>query len=115
MHYGAGAGWKGPFINEADDGMGVNSTVSGDYSYISELGASFKYSNAGEAFSSPSRQVPSAGILGSLPTGVKSRPPWQTLLFNPVPATRFGVPASARSDAGRIAGGLREGRWCGQR
>jgi uncharacterized protein (TIGR02600 family) len=35
------------------------------------------------AFFSPSRQVPSPGMFGSLPTGVKRNQPWQTLLFRP--------------------------------
>lgn len=32
---------------------------------------------------SPNRQIPSAGMFGSLPTGVKSGQPYQTLLFRP--------------------------------
>ncbi|MFT5466800.1 MAG: hypothetical protein ACI8UO_001900 [Verrucomicrobiales bacterium] len=35
------------------------------------------------AFFSPNRQIPSPGMFGSLPTGVKRGLPWQTLLFRP--------------------------------
>ncbi len=40
---------------------------------------------------SPNRIVPSSGMLGSLPTGVKSGTPWRTLLFHPdETGNRFG-------------------------
>lgn len=38
---------------------------------------------ATEAFFSPNRQIPSPGMFGSLPTGVKRGQPWQTLLLRP--------------------------------
>ncbi len=39
----------------------------------------------GQTFFTPNRQLPSAVMFGSLPTGVKANPPkpWQTLLFRP--------------------------------
>ena len=39
---------------------------------------------AGTYFS-PSRQVPSSMMLGSIPSGIQRMQPWQTLLFNPKP------------------------------
>ncbi|XHR31304.1 MAG: Verru_Chthon cassette protein A [Chthoniobacteraceae bacterium] len=40
----------------------------------------------GPAFFSPNRIIPSPGMFGSLPTRVKARIPWQTLLFRPQPS-----------------------------
>jgi uncharacterized protein (TIGR02600 family) len=40
----------------------------------------------------PNRQVASAVLFGSLPTGVFQPRPWQTLLFNPIPPSRQGAP-----------------------
>ena len=37
----------------------------------------------GQTYHSPNRQLPSAVMLGSLPTGVVRQLPWQTLLFRP--------------------------------
>jgi len=37
----------------------------------------------GQSYFTPNRQLPSAVMLGSLPTGVKANKPWQTLLFRP--------------------------------
>jgi len=81
-------GWSffpdGPFINKPDEGM-MDTSVSG-----SSLGSvtpyeTFKWSLADGLFS-PLRQIPSAVMFGSLPTGVHSDVPWRTLLFCPNPA-----------------------------
>ncbi len=42
-------------------------------------------------FFSPNRQIPSAVMFGSLPSGVKANKPWQTLLFRPTPAGHPGL------------------------
>ncbi|MEM6884082.1 MAG: Verru_Chthon cassette protein A, partial [Verrucomicrobiota bacterium] len=71
----------GPFINKADEGSRPQSASDG-------LGLPYMwFRNAVKTDDhfSPNRQVPSAGILGSLPTGVKRNQPWQTLLFRPDP------------------------------
>ncbi len=99
--YDAGVLWKGPFTNKPDDGVGFDSATTDFYPYISTGAVTLLA--AGETFSSPSRQMPSPGVLGSQPTGVKSLRPWQTLLFSPVPAARFGVPASAGTGLPRIS------------
>ena len=67
----------GSYINKPDEGN-YNSTNS-TYTY-------FAWSTAEDSkgtFFSPSRLVPSAGMFGSLPTGVKRNRPWETLLFRP--------------------------------
>ncbi|HEY8966696.1 MAG TPA: Verru_Chthon cassette protein A, partial [Candidatus Methylacidiphilales bacterium] len=68
----------GPYINKPDEGTKVPGT-----------GAPYFDNpwNAGDAttstFSFPNRQMPSPGMFGSLPTGVKAGIPWRTLLFRP--------------------------------
>ena len=86
---GIGTYPNGPFINKPDDGnakVGVPYITSDQYSRP-----------PGDAFSSPSRQMPSAVMFGSLPSGARSTPPapWQTLLFCPNPASRYGPAAKA--------------------
>jgi len=86
---GNGDDKDGAYINKADEGnipyakpgllipyfgAGYNTSVSTG-SIITAAGANF----------SPNRQMPSAGMFGSLPTGVFSNAPWQTLLFRPSP------------------------------
>ncbi len=92
---GNGSSPNGPLINKSDDGNSPDGTGKTPYMedvhYAVPLGATF---------SSPSRQMPSAVMLGSLPTGVKAGHPWQTLLFNPVPATLYGTPSVAHRGAG---------------
>jgi uncharacterized protein (TIGR02600 family) len=85
-----GGQFCGPFINKTDDGSAWDGGAS-SYPYME--GSAQMPPNS--TFSSPSRQVPSPVILGSLPTGVFSDRPWQTLLFCPNPASRFGASASA--------------------
>jgi len=57
----------------------------------------------GQTFFSPNRQLPSAVMLGSLPTGVVREQPWQTLLFRPNRETNTshpgaGVPGKSAPD-----------------
>ncbi len=47
---------------------------------------------------SPNRQMFSAFQLGSLPSRAVAGNPWETLLFNPVPASRDGTSISHRGD-----------------
>jgi uncharacterized protein (TIGR02600 family) len=46
-------------------------------------------------FFSPNKQMPSAGMFGSLPTGAVRNKPWQTLLFRPNPGNHPGPAAPA--------------------
>ena len=77
------------------DGAYINKPDEGDQSYISHDPVSGEtrsrrpymdkedyFRNSGSFFS-PNRQVPSAMMLGSIPTGIQRRLPWQTLLFHP--------------------------------
>jgi hypothetical protein len=65
----------GAYINKPDEG---NFTMAGGYAYFS-----WNFSEPGVVIFSPNRLVPSAGMFGSLPTGVIRNQPWQTLLFRP--------------------------------
>ncbi len=71
----------GPFINKPDEGMldKATSTSSSVLPYTN-----MKWSLANGLFS-PLRQIPSAVMFGSLPSGAKARIPWRTLLFSPNP------------------------------
>ena len=83
-----GMSWysDGPWINKPDEGD--------MQSYTSWAGANMPYYTPGNvrrtitnaALFSPNRQVASPVMFGSLPTGVKSGRPWETLLFCPNPA-----------------------------
>jgi uncharacterized protein (TIGR02600 family) len=68
----------GPYINKPDEG----NVATGDASYYSR--GSFNVEE-GATFS-PNRQVSSGVVFGSLPTGIYSGKPWQTLLFCSHPA-----------------------------
>jgi len=82
----------GPLINKTDEGslyQNKNLTLN---PYLLEPGRS------GDTQSSPTinyhsanRQVPSAVMFGSLPTGLIEGAPWQTLLFRPAPAGHPGA------------------------
>lgn len=94
---GAGTMVDGPYINKPDEGN-VHSLKTrftqevvdywesrrnyGEFPYFSNP----EYNEAGgPAYFSPNRIVSGPGMLGSLPTSLKSTPPkpWQTLLFRP--------------------------------
>ncbi len=70
----------GAYINKPDEGNVAGGSTAGttNYSYFA-----WNYVNPTRVFFSPNRLVPSAGMFGSLPTGVKRNQPWQTLLFRP--------------------------------
>jgi uncharacterized protein (TIGR02600 family) len=80
----------GAYINKPDEGN--LSSASSPYTYFT-----WDFTAPNENFFSPSRLVPSAGMLGSLPTGVKrhtaSAPhAWETLLFRPETRMAGGQP-----------------------
>ena len=68
----------GSFLNKPDEGSDSASNTEIPYSRM-------KWETADGLFS-PLRQVPSAVMFGSLPTGVKANVPWRTLLFCPNPS-----------------------------
>jgi uncharacterized protein (TIGR02600 family) len=87
---GNGSDKDGAYINKADEGA-IPYNITGQQ--IPYYGAGYRTSTpvgssdiiALGANFSPNRQIPSAGMFGSLPTGVFSNRPWQTLLFRPSP------------------------------
>lgn len=69
----------GPYANKPDEGNTYGlSTGKTPYFDSERYGAT-----TGATFFSPNRILPSAGMFGSLPTGVKLNIPYQTLLFRP--------------------------------
>ena len=86
----------GPYINKADEGDDSTGAGVTPYYYL------FNQTVVGGTFFSPNRMIPSAGMFGSLPTGVLENKPWQTLLFRPGPAGHpgLGTSASGAGDAG---------------
>ena len=77
---GVGPAIDGPYANHGDDGE-----VRGERGapYFSNLDATGPAPKTNGAMFSPNRVIPSAGVFGSLPSGVADNVPWQTLLFRP--------------------------------
>lgn len=80
---GVSIGNDGAYINKPDEG---NTRRSGGGTGVPYFNEYWVQNAAGETFFSPNRIMPSAVMFGSLPTGVKSGTPWQTLLFRPQPS-----------------------------
>lgn len=88
------------FVNRADEGsantaiadilLGDVGNQARDFSWYGDNSGSIN--NA--IFFSPNKQMPSAGMFGSLPTGAARRKPWQTLLFRPDPGGGSGHPGA---------------------
>ncbi|MCX6962630.1 MAG: Verru_Chthon cassette protein A [Verrucomicrobia bacterium] len=84
---GMGIVMDGPYINKPDDGNQKNISTG-----IPFFDSDFYYAEIlGGGLFSPNRMIPSAGMFGSLPTGVLSAQPWQTLLFRPGPLGHKGL------------------------
>ncbi len=89
----------GAFINKADEGdYQPNGTAHVNFPYYVIFGGASK--GVGQTFFSPNRMMPSAGMFGSLPTGVLANKPWQTLLFRPGPAGHPGLGSPVKSPVG---------------
>ncbi len=73
----------GAYINKPDEGNIMTSAQSSSANTRGYAYFSWDFAAPSDIFFSPSRLIPSAGMFGSLPTGVKSNQPWQTLLFRP--------------------------------
>ena len=74
---GFGSFPDGAYINRADEGVAYN--PSGGGAPYFEWDGNEQNPN----LTSPNKQMPSAGMFGSLPTGVTKGVSWQTLLFRP--------------------------------
>jgi len=86
---GYGSSSDGPYIGFCDEGT---TSTNADASNVKNIPyfpqhASTIQTDLGPGFFSPNRLVPSPGVMGSLPTGVKAGNPWQTLLFRPAALT----------------------------
>ena len=92
---GYGSASDGPYIGFCDEGTtSTNMNGSGDIPYFPPT-INSKQTNLGIGYFSPNRLVPSAGVMGSLPTGVMAGNPWQTLLFRPAALTSATHPGLA--------------------
>jgi uncharacterized protein (TIGR02600 family) len=74
---GFGSFADGAYINRADEGVAYN--PSGGGAPYFEWDGNEQNPN----LTSPNKQMPSAGMFGSLPTGTTKGVSWQTLLFRP--------------------------------
>ena len=76
----------GAHINKPDEGdTALYDNQSGMNRPPYMLGHGQGFAAATNVFFSPNRQIPSAMMLGSIPTGVQRLRPWQTLLFHSRP------------------------------
>ena len=92
---GYGSASDGPYIGFCEEGTtSTNMNGSGDIPYFPPT-INSKQTNLGIGYFSPNRLVPSAGVMGSLPTGVMAGNPWQTLLFRPAALTSATHPGLA--------------------
>ena len=83
----------GAFINKSSDAAFSFRSGNGSTA-LPYFQSSAMIVSTDNAFS-PNRMMPSAGMFGSLPVGVKRGLPWQTLLFRPAGQTIGGHPGSA--------------------
>jgi hypothetical protein len=83
---GVGPAADGPYIGRGDDGDVLAARSNNGWPYFQALDARTRGTGApavNSAMFAPNRVVTSAGIFGSLPTGIQANVPWQTLLFRP--------------------------------
>jgi len=87
----------GPWIMKGDEGFQGNTGgyVSPYYTGSTNFNTEFTQFSF-----SPNRQVPSPVMFGTLPTGVYSEQPWQTLLFCPNPAAGTDHPGFGQGQVG---------------
>lgn len=74
---------SGAFGNKVDEGNLQFSYGDGSPSGRIPYYRGRQIEETGQTYHAPNRQLPSAVMLGSLPTGVVRKLPWQTLLFRP--------------------------------
>lgn len=80
----------GPFLNKQDEGNVIFSYVDSSTQQkvfpVPYFTSTWAYQQPGNTFTSPSRQMPSPAMFGSLPAYPVSGNAWTTLSFSPVPA-----------------------------
>jgi uncharacterized protein (TIGR02600 family) len=85
------------YVNRADENSAkdaLSTDVQQTAWYIDNANtteANYKAIRDNQSFYSPNRQMPSAVMFGSLPTGVVRNRPWQTLHFRPDPGNHPGA------------------------
>jgi len=102
--------WNGDFDNGVggfSDGPFLNMPDEGCLAYLDPWGSpEMPYGRClwtvANGLFSPLRQVPSAAMFGSLPTGVKANIPWRTLLFCPNPSAGNSHPGFGTSSFGGL-------------
>ncbi|MEA3212478.1 MAG: hypothetical protein QOE70_5535 [Chthoniobacter sp.] len=93
---GLGSFGDGAFLNKVDEGNfsyhGYDELTKTDFFPIPYFGT-WTYEPPGDTYFSPNRQLPSAGMIGSLSSRGLLRKGWETLCFTPAPAgvTHFGI------------------------
>ncbi|MEZ0385701.1 MAG: Verru_Chthon cassette protein A, partial [Verrucomicrobium sp.] len=102
----------GAYINKPDEGNthitfritnDSASTIRMPLAYMGTWTYGDLSAASGESFMSPNRMMPSAGMFGSLPTGVRSGDPWRTLLFRPNVVTTIGPAGEPQKHPGAAA------------
>lgn len=83
---GVGRTGDGPYINYPDEG----NTGTASNTLVPYFGNVDSRGQLGKGNFSPNRMMPSAVMLGSLPSQLDSEKPWQTLLFRPTSDLRPG-------------------------
>ncbi len=96
---GIGGFYDGPYINKPDEGFNTGQGSSRNIYFPSNIVQRPADGDYTVSYS-PTRQVPSPAVLGSLPTGVQRQLPWQTLLFCPNPAAGPTHPGFGTSSTG---------------
>ena len=81
---GVGSAPDGPYINRPDDGESRGYQLGDPYFDVPNPNGNVLPQVNPVSFG-PQRMLPSPVMFGSLPTGVQSNVPWQTLLFRPHP------------------------------
>lgn len=86
---GVGYDFDGPWINKPDEGNTQGLDV-GEIPYFTD----WEKTDSAATYFTPNRIMPSAGMFGSLSSGIKAEIPWKTLLFRPQ-STHPGATAPA--------------------
>ncbi len=96
----------GPYINKPDEG-----NVAAVFDEVPYFSGSEQFKSVPATFSTPNRQIPSAGMFGSLPTGVNTARPWQTLLFRPDPSGLHPGAKGRRGDGSALTTAPADHLW----
>ncbi len=94
----------GPYINKPDEGVVYKPGKGADNGPYYDRANMSPAVDVGGSLFSPNRQIPSAGMFGSLSTGVRANRPWQTLLFRPDPSGRHPGSKDRKGDGSQLTG-----------